>query len=78
MKKIIMFWLIIALLISTITCGIAVSSLSSDLQTVWNSSGYQEWEIMDNLELAGEAFISPTAPKPRPSAFRRREGKNPS
>ena len=53
-----MFLLIIALLISTITCGIAVSSLSSDLQTAWNSSGYQEWEIMDNLELAGEAFIS--------------------
>ena len=58
MKKTIMFLLIIALLISTITCGIAVSSLSSDLQTAWNSSGYQEWEIMDNLELAGEAFIS--------------------
>ena len=58
MKKMIVFTLIIALLISTINCGIAASLLSSDLQAAWNSSGYQEWEIMDNLELTGEAFIS--------------------
>lgn len=58
MRKMIMFLLIIALVSSTIACGIATSVLSSDLQAAWNSSSYQEWEIMDNLELAGEAFIS--------------------
>lgn len=58
MRKMIMFLLIIALVSSTIACGIATSVLSSNLQAAWNSSSYQEWEIMDNLELAGEAFIS--------------------
>ena len=58
MRKMIMFLLIIALVSSTIACGIATSVLSSDLEAAWNSSSYQEWEIMDNLELAGEAFIS--------------------
>ena len=58
MKKMIVILLIIALMISTFTSGIAASSLSSGLQTVWNSSGYQEWEIMDSLEFDEEAYIS--------------------
>ena len=58
MKKMIMILLIFALMISCFTSGIAASSLSSGLQTAWNSSGYQEWEIMDSLELDGEAYIS--------------------
>ena len=58
MKKMIVILLIIALMISTFTSGIAASSLSSGLQTAWNSSGYQEWEIMDSLEFDEEAYIS--------------------